>query len=252
MSIVHSKIEVDRFLATDLPEVLVIAGNWGVGKTYAWKRYLSSAYADQQVALKKYAYVSLFGLSSLKEVKDAIFQNSVLMEASGRSPDFSTFEAGLTTIKSNWRSGGAWAAMLPASKSYATIVASMGFFSLKEQIICIDDLERRGASIDIRDVLGLVSQLKEEKACKVVLLLNDRELGKDEAQYQSQLEKVADTLIRFEPTAEEATTIGLDGSQQFHEFLKTNCVALNIVNIRTVKKWNDLPFDYLKILRVSI
>jgi hypothetical protein len=240
MSIDHCNIEINHFLETAEPEVLVIAGKWGVGKTFAWKHYLGLASKDKKIVLKKYAYVSLFGLSNLNEIKDAIFQNTVSSEAANNTPNFSTFESGLATIRTSWRKGGWLAALLPQTDSYASFIAKMGYFSLKVQVVCIDDLERRGASLDIRDVLGLISQLKEEKKCKVVLLLNDKKLGEDEAEFRIQLEKVADTLIRFEPTSEEAATIGLDSSLPIHEYLSADCIALKIVNIRTIKKLERL------------
>ena len=236
MSNDHSKIEVDRFLATAAPEVLVIAGKWGVGKTYAWNQYLSWANAGQRISLTKYTYVSLFGLNNLNDIKDAIFQNTVPIAAAGNAPNFTTFEASLTTIKANWRKGGGLARMFPVAESYAPFVAKMGFFSLNRQIVCIDDLERRGITLAMRDVLGLVSQLKEEKNCKIVLLLNDEKLGDDDTEFRTQLEKIADTQIRFEPTADEAATIGLDDFLPFHENLKADCIGLGIVNIRTIKK----------------
>jgi hypothetical protein len=240
MSIDHCNIEINHFLETAEPEVLVIAGKWGVGKTFAWKHYLGLASKDKKIVLKKYAYVSLFGMSNLNEIKDAIFQNTVSSEAANNTPNFSTFESGLATIRTSWRKGGWLAALLPQTDSYASFIAKMGYFSLKVQVVCIDDLERRGASLDIRDVLGLISQLKEEKKCKVVLLLNDKKLGEDEAEFRIQLEKVADTLIRFEPTSEEAATIGLDSSLPIHEYLSADCIALKIVNIRTIKKLERL------------
>ena len=51
------------------------------------------------------------------------------------------------------------------------------FFCCRNQIVCIDDLERSGADLNIKDVFGLVSYLKEQRGCKVVLLLNDEELS---------------------------------------------------------------------------
>ena len=240
MSIDHCNIEIRHFLETAEPEVLVIAGKWGVGKTFAWKHYLGLASTDKKVRLKKYAYVSLFGLGNLNEIKDAIFQNTVPSEGANNTPDFSTFDSSLATIKANWRKGGRLAAMFPVSDSYAPFVAKMGYFSLKEQVVCIDDLERRGASLEIKDVLGLVSHLKEEKKCKVVLLLNDEKLGEDEAEFRIQLEKIADTLIRFEPTPEEAAAIGLNCSLPIHENLSADCISLKIVNIRTIKKLERL------------
>ena len=64
---------------------------------------------------------------------------------------------------------------------------SLAFLSLNESLVCIDDLERRGSDLSMRDVLGLVSRLVEQKQCKVVLLLNDKEKGLDD--YEKYREK---------------------------------------------------------------
>src|SRR4029079_6640006 len=50
---------------------------------------------------------------------------------------------------------------------------SLSFLSIFDTIVCIDDLERKGATLDLRDVMGLVSLLREQRRCKVVLILND-------------------------------------------------------------------------------
>jgi hypothetical protein len=54
--------QIERFLASNEPEVLSIRGKWGAGKTYAWNRFLLHARDDDAIALKNYAYVSLFGV----------------------------------------------------------------------------------------------------------------------------------------------------------------------------------------------
>ena len=102
--------------------------------------------------------------------------------------------------------------------------------------ICIDDIERRNDTLALKEILGLVSQLKEEKNCKVVLLLNDEQLGGSSKEFQAYLEKVADVFIRFEPTPFEAARIALDGSMTYHSKLEELCIRLGLVNIRTIQK----------------
>src|SRR5271168_178813 len=77
MSIEIVKDQIRRFLSSDEPEVICVSGRWGVGKTYAWNQYLKDAHDGADIALKRYSYVSLFGLNSLDELKYAIFENSV-------------------------------------------------------------------------------------------------------------------------------------------------------------------------------
>jgi hypothetical protein len=49
------KRELMRFLSNKEPEVLCIRGAWGVGKTYAWNKFLAEAKSDDLIALSKYA-----------------------------------------------------------------------------------------------------------------------------------------------------------------------------------------------------
>ncbi len=236
MGIDAFKTEIQRFLANSDAEVLCITGGWGVGKTFAWNKFLREARSGKSIALKHYAYVSLFGLTSLDEVKRAVFENTVEKAKAGDSADMQTLEGAVKTVTSSWRSGGALARMFAPFADYATAFEKIGFFSVRNQIVCVDDLERKSGSVDMRDILGLISQLKEQRGCKIVILLNDEKLGDDDKEFRLQLEKVADTTIRFEPTPVEAADIGIDLSTPFHSLLKEDCVSLKIVNIRTIRK----------------
>jgi hypothetical protein len=110
----------------------------------------------------------------------------------------------------------------------------LSFLWLNETLICIDDLERKGTSLSLKDVLGLVSLLKEQKKCKIVLLLNDGEEGlEDYAKYR---EKVIDVELQFAPTAAECASIALDTNQPDMKLLAKFVQELDIRNIRIIKK----------------
>ena len=51
---------------------------------------------------------------------------------------------------------------------------------IAKQLICFDDIERRGGSLKLRLLLGYISHLKEEKNCKIVMILNEDMLSSDE------------------------------------------------------------------------
>src|SRR5258705_83360 len=63
MSIEFVRAELQRFVASPEAEVLCIKGKWGVGKTYAWTKFLEDL-DKATVSFKRYSYVSLFGLIS--------------------------------------------------------------------------------------------------------------------------------------------------------------------------------------------
>jgi len=76
VSLAPLELEIKRFLAVDTPEVICVRGKWGVGKTFAWNRYLTAARGSGAIKLERYSYVSLFGINSLEELRYAIFENT--------------------------------------------------------------------------------------------------------------------------------------------------------------------------------
>src|SRR5690606_25875015 len=106
--------------------------------------------------------------------------------------------------------------------------------SLSNTIICLDDMERKGDKLEAKEILGLISLLKEQKKCKVVLLINDNEdCIKDYKKYR---EKVVDLEIEFLPTPEECASIVFKGNDWLSKNLKNHSTRLNVINIRVLKK----------------
>jgi len=234
MSIEIIKSQIDKFLGSETPEVMVIKGKWGVGKTYSWNKFLLEAKNNNRIKLKKYSYVSLFGINSLDAFKYAIFENVVDQKLIGTEATIETFTNNFGSVS---KSVGTKVLDLFKSKSTTHAIESLAFLSLSNIIICIDDLERTRANLFPKDVLGLVSLLKEQKKCKVVLLLNDGEDGLED--YVKYREKVIDFEMEFSPTAAESAKIAFDGTELSSfavKVLKESSVKLNIRNIRVLKK----------------
>ncbi|MEQ3658248.1 MAG: hypothetical protein ABNH21_04720 [Glaciecola sp.] len=172
IKLVHKQI--DKFLGSTTPEVLAMRGKWGVGKTFTWNKFLLDAAHRNAVGLERYSYVSLFGINSLDSLKFAMFEQVVDIEAIDHKPSIDTFRKSTETLgKSLGRKSIRVIQGLPYVKNVSLALEAVSFLSLKNTIICIDDLERKGDDLKIRDVLGLVSLLKEQRDCKVVLILND-------------------------------------------------------------------------------
>jgi hypothetical protein len=83
--------EIRRFLADKEPEVTCITVHWGVGKTFAWNKHLKEAQKLGKIGLARYSYVSLFGVTSLDDLKYAIFENTVQSSEIGE-PTFETLK----------------------------------------------------------------------------------------------------------------------------------------------------------------
>jgi hypothetical protein len=241
--IVHE--EIDRFLRDVEPSVLCLTGKWGVGKTFTWKQAIRSAKTKNAIGLKSYAYVSLFGQNSLDDVRAAIVEETRPISAIDAPFDLNDLKQTVKSAASNWRrvlnqARGAAAEYLPISES---ISGRWLFATVRNQIICIDDLERAGSGLTAKDVLGLISFLKEERKCKVVLLLNQEKLDEGKRDFEEQLEKVIDVRLEFDPTPQEAVDIGLKKGTAISEFLQANCVTLGITNIRVIQKIERLALE---------
>ncbi|MBE1528954.1 hypothetical protein GGC65_003410 [Sphingopyxis sp. OAS728] len=244
--------EIRRFLESEKAEVLCIKGRWGVGKTYAWLKILGETQAGGKLHAKKYSYVSLFGLNSLDEVRHAIFEGRVSPEKAVSGPDTESlgdlFEAGKSLVLKS--RGWLGAALGPVGfGEIGNMLARSAFFLVRDQLICIDDLERAGAGLSSRDLLGLVSFLKEQRTCQVVLLLNDGAMEDENLkQFQRLLEKVTDTIVTFAPSPAEAAAIALPGDDAISEELRRGVITLGITNIRVIKKIERIALQLVDLL----
>lgn len=237
--------EIQRFLTNSRPEVLSISGRWGVGKTYAWDETLKSMRA--KAALRHYAYVSVFGLRSLEALKTAIVQSTVSLDGKELEPTVDSFVEHISSLDGarkllgegtrksfNFLSKGA--ATLPYVGKLADLLAPGAALLIRNQFICIDDIERAGHGLDVTDILGLVSSFRERRGCKVVLLLNEDGLGDQTPKFREYLEKVVDQAIMFEPTPQESATAALGSGDKLGVLLGARTVALGITNIRVIRR----------------
>ena len=245
------KAEIKRFLASSDAEVLCITGKWGVGKTFAWMQYLSEAEKSNALGLDKYAYISLFGLNDLDALRYAIFESTVTTGHFLKGPDISSLR--ITLEKAGDFGRKSRPLFEPLLKAVGLgdageALSRAAFLSVRKQFVCLDDLERRGSALEIRDILGLVSMLKEQRQCKVILLLNDERLKPDDKdELQQQLEKVVDVSLVFEPSTEEAVAIAFADETPVNIKLAPKIVKLGITNIRVIKKIERLA-DRLELL----
>lgn len=244
--------EIRRFLASETPEVLCIKGRWGVGKTYAWRHYLGEALNAGTLGSKRYSYASLFGLNSLDDLRYALFEGTVTPDKALTGPDAKTLKALMGKGETWSRKAGRFlgpAASVVGLRDIGDALAKSAFMLVRDQLICLDDLERAGDGLKQRDVLGLASFLKEQRRCKVVLLLNDEAMGdRERGEFERLLEKVVDILLVFSPTSEEAAEIAVEAPDPMGSGLRHATTTLGITNIRVIKKIERLSLRLADLL----
>ncbi|WP_298963885.1 hypothetical protein [uncultured Roseibium sp.] len=239
MSVKNVESQIKKFLQSTSAEVLCVRGNWGTGKTYNWQSILQEAATQNSIGMHNYSYVSLFGLNSLNDLKQEIIHQTVSVEKIGESFNHKDVQSYVKNAYPGLLKLGGLAGKFLGENYTSTGVAVMYMF-VRNRLICIDDLERKGRGLSSSDVLGLVSQLREERNCKVAILLNDERLeDEDKEDFARYLEKVVDINLRFSPTPTESAEIALkalSGSGEVKMLVRERTTKLGIDNVRVIRK----------------
>ncbi len=239
MSIKKVQKVIESFIASEQPEVLSIKGGWGVGKTYFWNSVIKdSAKNSKHNVFTHYAYVSLFGITSLEELKSTLFEQIVEKSQIGLKVSIDNLKKNSEELTKNLgKNTVTFLQEIPRIKNINTAIQSTSYINDKKLIICFDDFERKGESLNIKDVMGLVSILKEQRDCKIVLILSDSNLDKKSyEEYWQFREKVIDIEIKYAPTYEEAAKLAFKGNPHNYDRLKQLSTQLKITNIRILNK----------------
>lgn len=248
MSLSSVRLALESFATATENRAIVLKGPWGTGKTYLWKTVVRQK--KEKFHLPKYCYVSLFGINSLAELKREIFENSVAKVAADTPITLEGLANNLDTLKAKATTAGkklsSQIGELSSSfmRGLGPTIDSVQFALVSNTLICIDDFERKGSSLSDKDVLGLISLLVETRDCRVVMVLNDKTV-KPEAEFFSYNEKVFSYEISYNPTPVDSILLVFKSTDDSELKLAENCVALEINNIRLLKKI-ELFYNMLK------
>ena len=242
-----------QLIESPIPRALVLQGTWGRGKTHLWRMIWSEyvqRFQKEEKKLTRYSYVSLFGLNSLDELKQAIFesneellvQQETIAEGAGIAGKTKRFfsrntpkvkKTGALLANSTDISGG-W-----ISGSLGNAYRAFSFFRVRDMLVCLDDIERRGDGLRLLDVLGLISLLWEQRGCRVLIIMNNKSFSPDDEQvWEKNKEKVFQSEITFSPSTEECVEIIFRGAQQsmLRSEAKRSLIDLKVTNIRIVER----------------
>lgn len=243
------KARLDKLLAAETPKVAMLTGDWGSGKTYQWKRALERA--AKKGVRPRYAYVSLFGLTSLAEVRKRITEEAI---SAVSLPDRNetvgeAVEGGAIGLKPMQILK--ILPMIPYLGKLESLAQELSFSTVRNAVICLDDLERAPSTLRIADVFGLASFLREERHCRVLLISNQKKLvDKAKDEFATYLEKVVEETVDFAPTPEEACVVALGAEPaEAGKLLMERLIRLGVSNIRVISRLGSLADDLATIVR---
>jgi hypothetical protein len=162
---------IEQFVQDSRHKTLLVKGNWGVGKTHAVRGLL----LGENGFAPTVSYVSLSGVSRIAD--EMLLVVSGLERESGKSTleKYSVKLAGVAKTATQ---------MIPAGAggvADAGLDALQGFLAnrvLKGAIVVLDDIERRDQGLSLSAVFGVISRLTELREAKVIVIMNEDELGR--------------------------------------------------------------------------
>ena len=121
---------------------IALNGKWGVGKTFFWNQLI-----EEKFSAKKTAYISLFGVETIQQIKNDLLlqiytQNGFVKKIKDKVGSFKLYGMDISLALSWFE-----------KKDFENV------------IVCFDDFERISDKLKLKDVLGLISELKEQKKC---------------------------------------------------------------------------------------
>lgn len=231
MSLKKTKEQLIQQLGQADNRVIALSGNWGTGKTHLWNEVKSGSEDDK---VKNALYVSLFGLSSIDQVKRKLIETAI--------PGVESHGGLFDGLKNFFRVG-----VTAASEHYKALAAIndlnlllMAPVVLRNKFIVIDDIERKHKKLGIDEVLGFIDEYSQQHASRFVLVLNDDQLSTNNAQkklWATFREKVIDQEIKLSTSADEAFSIAVRlRPSKYAEAIKLASITCALTNIRVVVK----------------
>lgn len=161
---------------------VMIDGEWGCGKTYFVKNELMKEVEDHikdkddENSVKKIIYLSLYGMKSIDDISKQMVYEAYLNNLDGAKSiakvgiKFSRILLPTVFDVINNKLG----VNIDKEKISETICE---FASLKNTLLIFDDLER--CDCPINEVLGYINSFVEQDHLKVIIISNQKELGKN-------------------------------------------------------------------------
>lgn len=167
---------------------ILIDGNWGIGKTYFVQDYFKSFSSEYDLV-----YTSVFGKESVRDIEKSMLFNLIpgLKNVKDESIGVKVAKNLLNDIGDKF-----------LGVSVENYVNSFSIEDVKwtspdkRIVICIDDIERKSESIEMRSLLGLIE--RASRNFDIIVVGNTKEIAEcDQEIFSRYKEKVIDHIIEL-------------------------------------------------------
>lgn len=198
-------------------KVIMLSGKWGSGKTFFWKNVIEKELIGNDKKIPNH-YVSLYGKTSIQEIKNEIF-----LKVFESVDSYEVIEKGKALAKNTVGLATSFFGAISVlgvnfdlskmtDKPFDKLEKVLDDNKLKKTIeylnsgaiICFDDFERKSKDIDLNDLFGFITQLTLNFDCKVVIILNDDVFeGEEKKIFSNVKEKSVSKFLKYEPSIKE-------------------------------------------------
>lgn len=229
---------------------ILLKGEWGCGKTFFIKKLISELKLDKE----KYVYISLFGIKNLDQIDEKIFEAMhPLLSSPGAKIAGSLVKTALrlnADFKLDLSEGGSSKKLFNIGVKCPTL-KEVKKIRVKRDLLVIDDIERLGDGLEIKDIFGFFQDIISESDTKVIFIGNEDKINNisssDEFSYKKIKEKSIGQEFLINPCIEDAVNFFVDElkfKRPINDFVKNKTIEIikNIecVNLRSVRAaiWN--------------
>lgn len=227
MSLQETKEQMLQLLRDTENRVIALSGKWGTGKTHLLSEITKSSGEE---SIKGALYVSLFGLSTIDQVKGKLIETVALgAEANAKILDGAkqALKAGIKALEGFHKGFSALNDL-----NLLLLAPTM----LKGKVIVLDDIERKHEKLGIDEILGFIDEFTQRHSARFVLVLNSDQLAKREI-WETFREKVIDQEIRLLTTPAEAVSIAVGiTASRYAASIERAAITCGLTNIRIIRK----------------
>lgn len=170
--------------------IILIDGDWGIGKTFTYKKYL------EENSLRE-IYISLFNLDKLEDIDkklissymiNRINRNNIATKTVSKISNYFNIEAFDKLLENK----------VGFSISDITSLLQVESLEFDDNIVlCFDDLERIGDKVEFKNLLGKIEQLHTK--IDIIVLCNTKKLSKEnQSIFDEYKEKVIDYTLTLD------------------------------------------------------
>ena len=224
-------------------KVIMLSGKWGSGKTHFWQKQIQTVLENKDKKIPNH-YVSLYGKTSIQEIKNEIF-----LKVFESVDSYEVIEKGKALAKNTVGLATSFFGAISVlgvnldlskvtDKPFEKLEKVLDDNKLKKTIeylnsgaiICFDDFERKSKDIDLNDLFGFITQLTLNFDCKVVIILNDDVFeGEEKKIFSNVKEKSVSKFLKYEPDIAQLFETIFNSDKRYRVLDENKDIILNTI-----------------------